>query len=196
MGRRYGCLHGELLQHAEQQLGYIGATFTQGRQGDAKSSERVCEFCGEASGGDQRSETALREGNDTRGLGSALAEEAEESCLGGLGEALRRGKVEHSGGGEGFRGVLWRILGCVLGIDSDICFGVSEFAEGVLGARRELMEDVSCGSVAATAFSSQKSCAEVGSDTSNLVAEMGDGGAGTCEPQRGGERGDLFAEGG
>ena len=96
MGGDEGSPGSEVLQHAEQQFGYICAAFAQGWQRYPKGSEGVGELRRKASSHYQWSETALGEGNDTRSLGSTLAQKAKKSGLGGLRKAFRGGKIEHS----------------------------------------------------------------------------------------------------
>lgn len=157
---------GEVLENVLEELGNIVAAFAQGRNHDAESSEVVCQLCGKAIGADERPETALREGDDSWGIGSVLAQKAKQGCLDGLRELFGMGDIQHANRGRG-------VVGTGVCEQGGHC-GRGKIDERAVAQWRELMQNAGSGFFAAARLSDDEGGSEVGRYTPDLTSELGD----------------------
>lgn len=188
-GEVEGC--GEVVEEEVNEVRDVVVTLAEGWNFDLESSEGVGEIWREGAGTDEGAETAFGEGDEARSLGAAFAKKAEEGGLGGAGEAVGLGEVEHAFV-EGGRG----------GIGGEALFGVggAEGEKRAIGERREAVQGSGDGFVAGADFPGEQGGAEVGCYTLDSGPKDRHGGAWpeqrlrSCEDTRGGQRGLICEE--
>jgi hypothetical protein len=89
------------LENVGKKVGDILAALAQGRNRNAKSSELVCELCRKAHRGNEGTEAAPCERNDTGRVCTVLAQKAKQCRLEDSRESLRMRDIDHTHGREG-----------------------------------------------------------------------------------------------